>query len=254
MIKKKNIVIILQARMGASRLPGKPLKKVLNKTLLSYQLERLGRVHFADKIVVATTINPQDNEIAALCEKEKISCYRGNEQDVLDRFYQAATLYKADIIVRVTGDCPLIDPEIVDQVIHYYTDARPKYDYVSNSLERTYPRGLDVEVFSFDLLKKAAKEATLEEEHEHVTPYFYTHPHLFSLGSVKQVENQSHHRWTVDTVEDLELIKKILTTLYPQNPLFNQEDVLRVLEKQPEWVKINAHIQQKPLKPSLPKK
>lgn len=245
---RKRIVIILQARMGASRLPGKPLKRVLNRPLLSYQIERLKRVHLADEIVVATTVKEPDVAIAALCEGEHVPYFRGSESDVLDRYYQAAKLFKADIVVRITGDCPLIDPQIIDKVIAYYLDYLPKYDYLSNSLVRTYPRGLDVEIFSFALLEKAMKEATLVEEREHVTPFFYTHPELFSIGNIQQEKDLSHHRWTVDTPEDLQLITKILLALYPKKSLFTTEDVLKLLDEHPEWMKINAHIQQKPLK------
>jgi spore coat polysaccharide biosynthesis protein SpsF len=244
-INAQRIIIILQARMGATRLPGKPLKEVLGRPLLSYQLERLRRVRLADEIVVATTLEEKDDLIVALCKFEKIHFFRGSSYDVLDRYYGTAKKYHADHIVRVTGDCPLIDPSIIDQMIRFYMDSLPLYNYVSNSLERTYPRGLDVEIFSFDLLEKAANEATLLEEREHVTLYFYTHPEMFSLGSVKGEIDISKHRWTVDTVEDFSLIEKILTALYPKNHTFTTEDILRLLDKHPEWVKINSHIQQK---------
>ena len=167
--KKKRVVIILQARMSASRLPGKPLKKVLDRSLLSYQLERLRRVHSASEIVVATTTESQDDAIVSLCEAEKVAYFRGSSLDVLDRYYQAAKLFNADYIVRVTGDCPIIDPEIVDQVINEYLKQLPKYDYVSNSVIPTYPRGLDTEIFSFALLESAHKEGKLPQEREHVT-------------------------------------------------------------------------------------
>lgn len=248
-MKKKRVVIILQARMGASRLPGKPLKTVLGRPLLSYQIERLRRARLADEIVVATTTEQQDDPIAAFCAENNIACFRGSEHDVLDRYYQAAKAFKADEVVRVTGDCPLIDPECVDQVIRRHLEDT--CDYTSNSLEkRTFPRGLDAEIFSFSLLEKAAKEATLPEEREHVTLYFYTHPQQFSLGKVEHSSDISHHRWTVDTAEDLELVTKILTALYPKNPNFLTKDILELLEKHPDWVKINAHIQQKPVKGS----
>lgn len=230
--------------MGASRLPGKPLKNVLKRPLLSYQIERLKQVKSCDQILVATTVDEKDDPIVALCKKEKISYFRGSELDVLDRYYQAAKAFKADIVIRVTGDCPLIDPEIIDQVISYYKES--KLDYVSNSLERTYPRGLDTEVFSFALLERAAIEATLEEEREHVTLFFYTHPELFSLGCLKHSSDLSFHRWTVDTVEDFDLVSRLLSAIYPKNPEFRLKDVLETFEKHPDWIQINAHIQQKP--------
>jgi spore coat polysaccharide biosynthesis protein SpsF len=244
--KKKRIVIILQVRMGATRLPGKLLKKVLGRPLLSYQLERLRRVQLADDIVIATTTEQQDDQIEAFCMENHVSCFRGSELDVLDRYYQAAKLYHADEVVRVTGDCPLIDPEIVDEVIRKHLDHVPPRDYTSNSFDiRTYPRGLDTEICSFAALEKAVQGAKLPAEREHVTLYFYTHPELFSLGSVKQAVDQSYHRWTVDTAEDLELVTKILTELYPENPHFKTKDILKVFEKHPDWVNINAHIKQK---------
>ena len=244
---KKKCVIILQARMGATRLPGKPLKNVLGRPLLSYQLERLRRVKFADAIVVATTTKLQDEKIVDFCRKENISVFRGSEEDVLERYYQTAKKFQADVIVRITGDCPLIDPSLVDQVIRYYFDHQPDCDYVSNSLNRSYPRGLDVEVFSFSALERAEREAKDVQEHEHVTPYLYWHPEIFALGSVVQQEDQSHHRWTVDTPEDLMLITKIIETLYPINPAFTTQDILSLLKAHPDWVALNAHIQQKKL-------
>jgi spore coat polysaccharide biosynthesis protein SpsF len=242
---KKRVVVILQARMGASRLPGKPLKKVLDRPLLSYQIERLRRAKLVDEIVIATTTEPQDDQIETFCKSENITHFRGSTLDVLDRYYQAAKAFQADVVVRVTGDCPLIDPKVVDQVIGYYLDHLPTYQYVSNSLERTFPRGLDTEIFSYDLLERAAKEANLPPEREHVTLYFYTHPEKFSLGNVKHSADLSDHRWTVDTTEDLELITKILEEMYPRKHNFNMEDVLKVLDCHPDWSKINSHIKQK---------
>lgn len=246
--KKKKCVIILQARMGATRLPGKPMKRVLGRPLLSFQLERLRRVKQADAIVVATTTKLQDDEIVDLCRKENIPVFRGSEEDVLERYYQTAKKYQADVIVRITGDCPLIDPSVVDQVIRYYLDHQPGCDYVSNSLTQTYPRGLDVEVFSLSALERAEREAKDAQEREHVTPYIYWHPEMFALGSVVQQDDQSHQRWTVDTSEDLMLVTKIIEALYPVNPAFTTQDVLNLLKTHPDWVALNAHIQQKKLK------
>lgn len=245
--RNPRIVIILQARMGSTRLPGKILKQVLNRPLLSYQLERLRRATKADAVLTATTTARQDDQVVRLCEQENTPVYRGSEEDVLGRYYQAAKSSHADIIVRVTGDCPLIDSTVVDQVIQYFLDRWPDCDYASNSLERTFPRGLDVEVFSFRALERAAKEAKLPEEREHVTPYFYGHPGLFKVGSVVQSSDLSHHRWTVDTPEDLDLITRVITALYPKKPAFSTEDVLELFKEHPDWLAINAHIKQKTL-------
>jgi len=244
-MKKPKIVAILQARMGATRLPGKPLMTVLGRSLLSYEIERLRRTPSIDQVVVATTTAPQDQAIVDLCEREGIATFRGSENDVLDRYYQAAKAFHADVVVRVTGDCPVIDPHEAELVIRHYLDHIPAYDYVSNTIQRTYPRGLDTEVFSFANLERAATEANKPSEREHVTLYFYTNPELFKLSNIAHEPNLSSQRWTVDTLEDLELIKLIIGTLYPVKPTFNMQDILGLLQQHPEWVAINAHIEQK---------
>lgn len=245
--KHPRVAVILQARMGATRLPGKPLKTVLGKALLSYQLERLRRARTIDKIIVATTTAPADEKIADLAHLENVLVYRGSPEDVLDRYYQAAKLHEVDLIVRITGDCPLIDPTVVDRVVECFLENSPKYDYVSNVLKSTYPRGLDVEAFSFQALEKAAGEAGKPYEREHVTPYFYLHPELFSLHNIESGKDLSRYRWTVDTIEDFELVSKLIAALYPDNPEFTTEDLLAVLKEHPEWSAINAHIRQKVL-------
>jgi spore coat polysaccharide biosynthesis protein SpsF len=240
-----HVVAIIQARMGSTRLPGKVLKTVLGKPLIAYQIERLKRCKWIDKLVVATTTKEPDSAIVELCQQLNVDVFRGSESDVLERYYQAACHYQADVVVRLTADCPLIDPEIVDQVIMTYLDHYPKYDYVSNTVKRTYPRGLDTEVFSFNALQTAHQEAGAPHLREHVTPYIYMNSNLFKLGKVLNDTDYSQHRWTVDTLEDFELIKRIIEQLYPINPLFHQEDVINLLREHPEWTLINAHIEQK---------
>lgn len=240
-----SVVIILQARMTSTRLPGKVLMPVLGKPLLTYQLERLQRVSRADKIVVATTINVTDDPIAALSCELGVSCYRGSEPDVLARYYEAALKSGATTVVRVTGDCPLIDPTIIDELIQTYQDAGGAYDYVSNTLERSYPRGVDAEVFSFSALEKAYQQARLPGEREHVTPYIYRNPDSYACKSVRNVRDLGHHRWTVDTIEDFQLVKKILTMLYPVQREFTMAQVEALLAEHPELERINAHIAQK---------
>ena len=162
--------IIVQARMSSTRLPGKIMKEVLGKTLLEYQLERLARVESADKVVVATTTNESDTPIVDLCQKLGVFCFRGSENDVLARYYEAATEYQADTVVRITSDCPLIDPAVVDRVITFYINHQQEYDYVSNTFpELTYPRGMDTEAFSYQVLQEAFLEAVDQSEREHVT-------------------------------------------------------------------------------------
>jgi len=239
------VVIINQARMTSTRLPKKVLKQVLGKSLLEYQIERLQRVKLADQIVMATTINDTDQPIIDLCDRLSIACYRGSEDDVLSRYHGAAIEHQADVVVRVTSDCPVIDPQVIDQVIQYYMDDYPKYDYVSNCLGRTYPRGMDTEVFSFKSLDEAFHQATAQDDREHVTPFIHVQSDKYSLGQVNYFKNYSEHRWTVDTVEDFELIKRIFESLYPLKPKFLLQDCLELLSQNPEWSMINRHIEQK---------
>jgi spore coat polysaccharide biosynthesis protein SpsF len=237
--------IFVQARMGSTRLPGKVMMSVLNKPLLAFLVERLQQVKEADQLVILTTTLKADDVIADFCRKNSIACFRGSEEDVLSRYFHAALESHPDTIVRITSDCPLIDPEIIDCVIKTYKDNYPQYDYVSNSLERTYPRGMDTEVFSFEALQHAYQKAEKPSEREHVTLYLYKHPETFKLKNVSYPANLSHHRWTVDTPEDFKLIQLILNNLYPVHPHFKMQDILNVLAQHPDWSSINSHIQQK---------
>ena len=241
------VVAIIQARMGSTRLPGKILKKVMDKTLLEYQLERVQQSTLIDEIIVATTEKEQDQAIVKLCEQLGQKVYRGSENDLLSRYYGAAIQRKADVVVRLTSDCPLIDPKVIDGVIQLYLKRQVDIDYASNTLERTYPRGLDTEVFSFEALQKAHEQALLERDREHVTTYIYTNLSEFRLVNFTCGQSLGSHRWTVDTEEDFELIKRILEHLYPNNPQFTMQDVLDLLKINPTWVDINAHIEQKKL-------
>jgi len=241
------IIAVIQARMGSTRLPGKVLKTVMSKTLLEYQLERVKRSLLINEIVVATTEKENDNSIVALCKQLGVQVYRGSENDVLSRYYGAAVEFKADIIVRLTSDCPLIDPIIIDQVIQLYLDQKTETDYTSNALVRSFPRGLDTEVFTFKALQNAHENASLERDREHVTAYIYTNKDKFQFANLKSVSNYGNHRWTVDTEEDFELVKRILEALYPSSPQFTMQDVLNLLEENPTWPQINAHIEQKKL-------
>ena|SRR5690554_1274855 len=239
--------IIVQARMGSTRLPGKILREVLGKPLLEYQLERLARVRTADMVVVATTGKEQDEPVVELCRRLGIRFFRGPEEDVLARYYLAAREYRAQTVARITADCPLIDPAVVDRVFRFYLNHKGKFDYVSNVRRRTYPRGMDTEVFSFRALEESYRETRREAEREHVTIFIKEHPERYRLGGVEYEKNFSRHRWTVDTMEDFQLIERIITALYPENPEFTLEDCLRLLARYPEWEKINAHIKQKPV-------
>lgn len=238
-------VIISQARMTSARLPGKVLKEVLGKSLLMYQIDRLRRVCLADEVVVATTTNATDDAIEAVCNRENVLCFRGSEVDVLSRYYETAKRYEADTVVRVTSDCPLIDPMVVNTVIDTYKENNRSFDYVSNVLDRTFPRGMDTEVFSFTVLAEAYREAYLKQHREHVTPFIYSQPERYRLGGVRNSSDKSGYRWTVDTAEDFELIKHILEIIYPQIPNFGMEDCFAAYESNPRWYTINNHIEQK---------
>lgn len=235
--------IIVQARMTSTRLPGKVLKSVLGKPLLEYQIERLRRVEKAEALVIATTTNATDDPILEWCQALGVDVFRGSEQDVLSRYHGAAQAVRADVVVRVTSDCPLIDPQVIDQVIQVYRDSH--VDYASNALQRTFPRGMDTEVLSFTALTEAHQEATDPPQREHVTPFIYQHPERYTIAHATYPQDLSHHRWTVDTPEDFELIRRILEGLYPQVPLFSLQDCLALLERHPDWSAINAHIEQK---------
>lgn len=244
---QSTVAIIVQARMTSTRLPGKILKTVLDKPLLAYELERLQRVRLADQIIMATTVNATDQPVVDLCNTLGILSYRGSEQDVLSRYYEAACQYPSEVIVRITADCPFIEPALVDEVIRLYLEEPQAYDYVSNTHDAGFPVGLATEVFSFNALETAYREASQPYEREHVTPYIYQHPARFRLGHLRSERNLSHNRWTVDTPEDFELIQHILQALYPSHPQFTMDDVLTLLDQNPHWRDINSHIHQKRL-------
>ncbi|WP_213586903.1 cytidylyltransferase domain-containing protein [Paenibacillus sp. J2TS4] len=238
------VVAIIQARINSSRLPGKVLMKVMDKPLLEYQVERLQRAVSLDDIVIATTTGSQDDAIADWAKKLSIPCFRGPEQDVLARYSMTADRYQADAIVRLTADCPLLDPQIVDKVVESYVLYSPPYDYFSNIYERTYPRGMDTEIFSAEALKMAHNEAVRPYDREHVTPYLYNHPDRFKIGGMIHHTDESRYRLTVDTPEDFQLISRIIETLYPLDPHFTLDTILELLRTHPDWVRINAHIEQ----------
>lgn len=241
------VAIIVQARMGASRLPGKPLKEVLGKPLLFYLIDRLKRCRLAHEIVIATTTRLSDKAIVSCAEALDVKAVVGDEENVLSRFGLAAKSVNADVIVRITADCPLMDSSLVDQMIAEFLLKYSKLDYLSNTLKRTFPRGLDVEIFSRRALEKAIKEAKTPSELEHVTPYFYQNPDLFRLENFAFERDESAHRWTVDTEEDFELIKRMIEALYPVNIEFNLTDMLDLIKQHPEWEAINYHVKQKQL-------
>jgi spore coat polysaccharide biosynthesis protein SpsF len=231
--------------MTSTRLPGKVLLPLAGESMLARLVERLRRVHRADGIVIATTTNSADDPIAAQCAQLGMPCHRGSEHDVLSRYADAARVYGADVVVRITSDCPLIDPALVDQVIVTYEEGGS--DYVSNMLPPTWPYGMAVEVFNAAALQQAHAAATQVAEREHVTPFIYWHPERYRLRNVESPVNLSHHRWTVDTPEDYELVRRLFEVLYPVHPTFTQDDILKVLDVHADWRSLNQYVQQKPV-------
>lgn len=234
--------------MTSTRLPGKVLKTVRDKPLLSYLVERLRRVKTADGIVIATTVNATDDAIVKLCGELGVACFRGSEDDVLERYCLAAKEYGAERVVRVTSDCPLLDPLVVDSVVGF-AKAHPEFAYVTNSPEddalRTYPRGMDVETVPFASLEAAQRESVDPFEREHVMPFFKKRPERYPAKLIGYAGGRVDARLTVDTPEDFELIRLILEALTPSNPRFTFEDVLHVLKKNPAWECLNSHVEQK---------
>jgi spore coat polysaccharide biosynthesis protein SpsF len=235
------ILAILQARFSSTRLPGKVLKPILGRPMLARHIERLRRCRKIDGLMVATSVDPSDDAIEALCGELDIPCFRGSLPDVLDRYYRAAMAseIEPEHIVRVTGDCPLADPELIDRVIEFHLDGG--YDYSCNARDPfTFPDGLDVEVFRAACLERAWREATLPSQREHVTPFVYQHPEWFKIGDFKNTTDLSHLRWTVDEPADFELVRRIYEALYPANPAFTTPDILDYLEVHPELKTLNV--------------
>jgi len=231
---------IIQARVGSTRLPRKVLKKVEGKTILEHVINRVKAAKNLDDIIVATTIKKEDLEIVKLCAQQGISVFCGSEDDVLDRYYQAARLFKAESIVRITSDCSLIDPKIIDNVIDLY--LKENADYATNTMPETFPDGEDVEVFSFNALRIAWKNAKLASEREHVTPYIRNNPDIFKIVNLKCKPSLATKRWTLDEPEDFEFIKIIYKNLYPRNPLFGMKEILDFLKEHPEVERVNKGI------------
>ncbi|HTO74085.1 MAG TPA: glycosyltransferase family protein [Gemmatimonadales bacterium] len=239
------IVATIEARMTSSRLPGKVLRPVLGRPLLSHMIERLRRSWQLDQVVVATTHNETDDPIAELAAGLGVGCFRGSEDDVLSRVLGAAQAHDADLIVETTGDCPLIDPEVVDQMIATFLSN--KVDYCANVLKPTYPRGMDVQVFPTEVLARVEQLTTDPADREHVSLYIYEHPGQFRLLNVSSGlrEADAEHRLTVDTAADLALVEQVFERLYPSKPHFGLHDILDLLRGDPVLAGLNRHITQK---------
>lgn len=236
---KSKVTAIIQARMTSTRLPGKVLMEVMGKSLLSYQIERLRFSKMIDKIIIATTVNKEDDPIVDLAQKEELDFYRGSEDDVLDRYYQTAKKYNAAHIMRLTADCPLIDPDICDSIVGAFFENG--VDYIRTG--ETFAEGLDCEIIGFEVLARAWQEANLKAEREHVTLYIRNHPELFKTMVKENETDDSRYRITVDEEEDFLVVKTILDNLYKGNDsYFTIKEIKSFLDTHPEVYRLNSHI------------
>jgi len=240
------VVVIVQARIGSTRLPNKVIKKIKNKMILDYVIERLNFCKKVNDIIIATTTNNKDDILEKYALENKIKYYRGSEEDVLSRYFYTAKKFKADIIVRITSDCPLIDPDIVDYIIKKHIEK--KADYTSNVIKRTFPRGLDTEVFNFETLEVTYNNAIQKYQREHVTTYMIEHPEKFTLQNIEARGKLKRPdiRITLDTIEDFKLINKIF--LHFKNLNFKTKDIVNFFNENPKLIDINKNIIQKEVK------
>jgi len=239
------IVATIEARMESSRLPGKTLAPILGRPMLEMLIERLQRAQRLDEVVVATTDHPADEAIEQLARKLHVGCFPGSSDDVLDRVLRAGQMYHADLLVEMTGDCPLLDPQVVDEAIAIFLAGN--FDYVSNCVQRTYPRGLDTQVYPMKVLAEVDKITQDPADRENVSLYIYEHPQKYRLGRLLAAPKIARPdlRLTVDTQADLDLVRVIYERLYPRNPAFSIFDVVRLLEEEPGLAEINRNIEQK---------
>jgi len=237
--KEVKVLAILQARMSSSRLPGKVLKPLLGKPMLERQLERLQQVKKIDLVLVATSDGDEDSAIEELCKKVNVPCFRGSLNDVLNRFYQAAKTYQPEHVVRLTGDCPLVSPKIIDKVISQHLSSDKVY--TSNCYPPSLPDGLDMEIFTWDALEVAEQEVKSDYDREHVTTYIRNNLTKEKQGFYIHPTDLSAHRWTVDYPEDFKLVSEIFSELYPKNQMFELNDILVFLEENPELSSMNQH-------------
>jgi spore coat polysaccharide biosynthesis protein SpsF len=243
------VVATIEARMKSTRLPGKVLRPVVGKPMLELLVERLSRAQTVSQVVVATTVDSTDDPIVRLANKLGVGCYRGSENDVLDRVLRSALHYDANLIVETTGDNPLVDPEVIDRLVDIY--RLNDFDYVSNVQKRTYPLGLNAHLFSTKTLAEVAELTQDPADREHVSLYIYEHPERYRLHVVESglPARFAELRFTVDTSEDLDLISAIYQELYPHNQRFRLADVLELCDRKPELATLNRGIQQKAARP-----
>jgi spore coat polysaccharide biosynthesis protein SpsF len=232
--------------MGSSRLPGKAMMEIHGKPMIGHVVDRALRISGVDQVVVATTNHSRERPLVRfLSERTGVPVFRGSEADVLTRYAAAAKEAEADIVVRLTADCPLLCPEVSARVVAAIVGGPDGYDYVSNTLTRTYPRGLDTEAMSARALELARREAVQAADREHVTPFLWRQPARFRLGNVRDDTDRSRWRLTVDTPEDLELVSRVYSSLFPSGPAFDYPELVACLDQHPEWAEINRHVVQK---------
>ncbi len=242
-----NVTAIIQAHMGSLRLPGKVLLDLEGKPVLERVVERTQRCRLIDRVVVATSTRDCDQVLVDFCKKINVGCFCGDHDDVLSRFAETARAYPAKFYVRITSDCPLLEPSVSDQIIGAFLKKQPGVDYASNKIPQSFPRGLDTEIFTHEALEKANSQAREVYQRRHVTPYLYEHSELFRLLSITSDTDRADWRWTLDTREDLEFIRKVYA-YFKGRSYFSWNDVLALLEKQPQLKEINKHVVQKALK------
>jgi spore coat polysaccharide biosynthesis protein SpsF len=226
------------------------MRQLCGRTVLSHVISRVKACSLVDEVVVATTTADVDDVIAAEAENCGAFSFRGSEQDVLERYYLAAKQRATDTVIRITSDCPLYDSEVLCAMLKQFTDDRAgkaSIDYLSNTIVRTFPRGLDTEIFTFKALETSYLNATMPAHREHVTPYIYQNPDMFNLQKYVNDIDYSKYRWTLDTEEDFQLIQEIYNTLYEENGGFTTQEVLKLMETRPELFEINANVEQKKL-------
>jgi len=239
----QKIAAIIQARITSTRLPGKVLMDIEGRPMLWYVINRLKYSKKLNDIILAIPNTKENDILEKFAEDNKIKYFRGSEEDVLSRYYGTAKKFKCDVIVRITADCPLIDPEIVDLIIEKHLNSNT--NYTSNTLKRTFPRGLDTEVFNFEILEKVYKKAKNNSEREHVTLYIGNRPEIFRLASIKNRKNFSHMRWAVDEIKDLEFVQEVYKRLYKKGEIFLMKDIINLSKKHPKLMEINKNVKQK---------
>lgn len=238
------ILVVIQARTGSSRLPGKVMMPLAGKPLLQRMAERVAAASLPDELIVATTLQPSDNPIRDLCREIGVNCFSGHATDLLDRHFKAGLERRADVVVKIPSDCPLIDPAVIDRVIGFQQKNRRSYDYVGNLHPATWPDGQDVEVVPMDVLEAAWRNASRDFEREHTTPWIWERPERFRLGNVVSddgVNRSMTHRWTIDYPEDYTFLSRIFDALWsPAQPVFGIGTILDYLDRHPEVAKINS--------------